>query len=47
MNSIAAAPREWTVEWSTFNNETENKTPIPGAAGLELPSLVAQAEPGS
>lgn len=41
------ASREYTLEWSQFNNETEVSTPLPGANGLALPPEVLAAETGT
>ena len=41
------ASREYSVEWSKFNNDTELKTPIPGATGLGLPDQLLSSTPGT
>jgi len=35
-----------SVRWSQFDNQTEQKTPLPDATGLLLPQQVRQATPG-
>jgi hypothetical protein len=47
VNYRLAAAREYPVEWSEFNNETETKTPIPGAAGVGLPSQLLNSPAGT
>lgn len=42
-----APVRNYSVEWSGFNNESETKTPILGATGPSLPSQMLDAEAGS
>jgi hypothetical protein len=39
--------RNYAVEWSRFNNDTETHTPIAGAAGLSLPPQLQEAATGS
>jgi hypothetical protein len=41
-----AAPRDYTVQWSRFNNETEQKTPLPGETTLTLPRQLQEAPSG-
>jgi len=41
-----AAPREHSVEWSCFENRTQQSSPLPGASGLTLPEPVLSAAPG-
>ncbi|MBI3279192.1 MAG: hypothetical protein HYZ57_05045 [Acidobacteria bacterium] len=36
-------PRGYTVSWFRFDNETEAKTPIPGASSLALPEAAGRA----
>jgi hypothetical protein len=49
-----AQPRKFTIAWSTFDNERETRTAIPGASGAQVPKAQAEyltaeirgAEPG-
>ncbi len=41
-----AAPREYAVEWSRFDNRTEQTAPLPGASGFTLPAQILNAAPG-
>jgi hypothetical protein len=41
-----ASPRDYTVQWSRFNNDTEQKTPLGGATGLSLPRAIQEAVEG-
>jgi hypothetical protein len=42
-----AGPRHHAVQWSRFNNDTEQKTPLAGEAGLSLPRSIEQAAEGA
>lgn len=41
-----ASPRDYTVQWSRFNNDTEQKTPLGGATGFSLPRAIQEAVEG-
>jgi hypothetical protein len=41
-----AAPRDYAVQWSRFDNRTQQRTLLPGQAGFTLPDAVTQAAPG-
>jgi len=41
-----AGPRDYTVQWSRFSNDTEQKTPLGGATGLSLPRAIQEAVEG-
>jgi len=41
-----AAPRDYAVQWSRFDNRTQQKTVLPGHTGHTLPDAVTQATPG-
>jgi hypothetical protein len=41
-----AGQRNYRAEWYRFNNETEQKTPLPGETGLSLPRAVQAAAEG-
>jgi hypothetical protein len=38
-----AAAREYAVQWSRFDNNTEQKTPLPGETSLRLPGQIQAA----
>ena len=40
-------PRNYTVQWSRFNNDTEQRSSLPGEATLSLPRQAVEAAPGS
>jgi hypothetical protein len=46
VNYKFSAPRDYTVQWSRFNNETEQKTPLSGETTLTLPRQLQEASPG-
>ncbi len=39
-----ASPLEYVFRWSEFNNDTEQKTPLPGETSLALPQALAEAK---
>jgi hypothetical protein len=39
--------REYSMRWSRFDNETEQKIPLQGESGKQLPGELLQAKPGS
>jgi hypothetical protein len=41
-----AAPRDYAVQWSRFDNNTEQKTPLPGETSLRLPGQIQVAGDG-
>lgn len=41
-----AAPREYTVRWSRFDNQAERKVPLPRRTGQEVPPELRKAAPG-
>lgn len=41
-----AAAREYSVQWSRFDNDVEKKTPIPGSSTFALPGLLRDAGDG-
>jgi hypothetical protein len=42
-----AAARDYTVQWSQFDNEPEKKTPLAGEASFKLPRLTHTAAVGA
>jgi len=40
------APREYAVQWSRFDNQTQRTSPLPGAASFTLPEEVLKVAPG-
>ncbi|MBZ5545145.1 MAG: hypothetical protein LAO07_15940 [Acidobacteriia bacterium] len=41
-----SGPRDYAVQWSRFNNDTEQKTPLAGETGFPLPRSVQEAAEG-
>ncbi len=46
VNHKFSAARDYTVQWSRFNNQTEQKTPLPGETTLTLPRQLQEASSG-
>lgn len=42
-----APPVSYTVQWSRFDNDTEQKAPLPGRGGFEIPAELSKAAPGA